>query len=51
MSFTNPTNTWRIRSHKKKSCYFPPPHIATIVLFDYISTTIGRLNFVNGLLH
>ncbi len=51
MPFTNPTNTWRVRSYKIKSCSFPPPHIATIVWFHYISTTIGHLKFVSGLLH
>ncbi len=30
---------------------FPPPHIATIVQYDYISTTFGHLKFANGLLH
>jgi hypothetical protein len=28
-----------IKEHKKKSCFFPPPHIPTIVQFDYITTT------------
>jgi hypothetical protein len=47
MPFTNPTNTWRVRSHKEKFCSFPAPHIATIVQFDYISITIGHLKFVS----
>jgi hypothetical protein len=37
--------------YKKKYCPFPPPHIATIVQFDYISIIVGDFKFVNGLLH
>ncbi len=37
--------------HKKKSCPFPPPHIATIVRFDYISIMFGHLKFASDLLH
>ncbi len=38
-------------THKKKSCFFPPSRIATIVWFDYISTTSGHLKFASNLLH
>jgi hypothetical protein len=37
--------------HKKKSCPFPPPHIATTIQFDHVSTTFGPFKFANGLLH
>jgi hypothetical protein len=37
--------------HKKKSYPFPPPHIAIIVWFDYISTKFGHFKFANDLLH
>ncbi len=38
-------------NHKKKSCSFPSPDIATIVQFDYISITFGHLKLASGLLH
>jgi hypothetical protein len=41
----------KLSFHKKKSYRFPPPHIATIVQFDYISITFSHLKFTNGLLH
>jgi hypothetical protein len=37
--------------HKKKSCPLSPPHIFTIVQFDYISITFSLLKFVGDLLH
>jgi hypothetical protein len=40
-----------IMIHEKKSCPFPPAHIATIVQCDYISITFGHLKFASGLLH
>jgi hypothetical protein len=37
--------------HKKKSCPLSPPHILTIVWFDYISITFSLLKFAGDLLH
>jgi hypothetical protein len=45
-------NKWNSRNkHKKKSCPFPPPQIATIVWFDYIAITFGHFMFASGFLH
>jgi len=37
--------------HKKQSSPFPPPHIATIIQFDYNLITFHHFKFSSRLLH
>ncbi len=37
--------------HQKKSYHFSPPHILSIIKFNYISITFSHLKFASGLLH